>query len=104
MERQIQIIYAPGTWGNCVRWLLDRFTAGSNFSDSFSPWDSNKRVHGNYDLYNSKFLKAHQIDTELLVDPTAQKILIAFEERDLLFAERCGFYRNPENINDEHRY
>ena len=41
----IQIIYAPGTFGNCVRWMFDRFTMGSKFKDIHSPWDEDGRAH-----------------------------------------------------------
>ena len=52
----IQVIYAPGTFGNCVRWMFDRFTKGSNFEGIDSPWDKDHRAHGFDDVdFNIKF-------------------------------------------------
>ena len=105
-ERVIQIIYAPGTFGNCLRWMFDRFTPGSKFKDVDSPWDSDDRAHGFEDTdFNIKFTKAHQlISRNGLPDPTADKVVIYFDTKDLLFIERCGFYRNPGSENEETRY
>ncbi len=98
MERQIQIIYAPGTWGNTLRWMLDRFTEGSQFKDLDSPWDKDGTAHGfDWDTdFNKKFKRGHQLDGRTdSPDPGANKVVISFEPKDLLFVERCGFYRNP---------
>ena len=46
MTNPIQVIYAPGTFGNCVRWMFDRFTKGTNFKGIDSPWDKDHRAHG----------------------------------------------------------
>jgi hypothetical protein len=105
-DSKLQVIYSPGTFGNCLRWLLDRFTFGSNFKDHTSPWDHDQRVHGfKQDLYMEKFEKAHQIDIEhVKMDKTADKIVISYEPTDLLFVERCGFYRNVGNENNQRRF
>ncbi len=102
----IQVIYAPGTFGNTVRWMFDRFTEGSKFKDIDFPWDDDDRAHGFDDSdYNIKFKRGHQLDGRIdSPDPNASKVVINFEPKDLLFAERCGFYRNPGYENDDLRY
>ena len=102
----IQVIYASGTFGNCVRWMFDRFTKGTNFKGIDSPWDKDHRAHG-FDVvdFNIKFKRGHQLDGRLdSPDPDARKVVISFEPKDLLFAERCGFYRNPGWENEKDRY
>ena len=102
----IQVIYAPGTFGNCVRWMFDRFTKGSNFKDVDSPWDKDHRAHGfDEDAFDRRFKRGHQVDGRLdSPDPEANKIVLGVDPSDLLFAERCGFYRNPGNENEKSRY
>jgi len=102
----IQVIYAPGTFGNCVRWMFDRFTKGSNFEGIDSPWDKDHRAHGFNDVdFNIKFKRGHQLDGRTdSPDPSANKVVISFGTGDLLFAERCGFYRNPGMENEMSRY
>lgn len=106
IRNPIQVIYAPGTFGNCLRWMLDRFSEDSNFKHLDSPWDDNGRAHGfePKDL-NKKFLREHQLDgrSDSLV-PEADKVVINFKFKDLLFVERCGFYRNPGWDNERNRY
>ena len=59
----IQVIYAPGTFGTTVRWMFDRFTKGSKLKSFDSPWDKDGRAHGFDDSdYNIKFKKGHQLD------------------------------------------
>ena len=103
----IQVIYAPGTFGNTVRWMFDRFTEGSKFKDEDSPWDEHKRAHKQFDEAgcNVKFRRGHQLPDEgSSPDPSANKVVISFKMGDLLFAERCGFYRNIGYENDDIRY
>ncbi len=103
-KKPIQIIYAPGTFGNCVRWLFDRFTAGSNFADISSPWDENNRTHGDHD-YSKKFELGHQVSGSWgSPDPTMNIVVLSFEPKDLLFAVRCGYYRNPNWENEKGRW
>jgi len=108
MERQIQIIYASGTWGNTLRWMLDRFSNDSQLKHITSPWDGADRSH-HYDenehLYLKKFTRAHPAGCKITkpVD-TAEKIVINFKHRDIVFAERCGFIRNPGCEDDNKRY
>jgi len=106
MSKPIQVIYAPGTFGHCVRWMFDRFTKGSKLAGIESPWDKDDRVHGFFgtDLFNERFTNSHQIADERSLDPNAYKVVISFDDSDLLFAERCGFYRNPGCENEEKRY
>ena len=97
VKKQIQIIYWPGTWGNTLRWLLDRFTANSKFKDMSEPWDKDGRVHGFDDSqYNNAYARAHQVDGKdnLLAD--GKKIVITFDKKDLLFVERCLYFRHPD--------
>lgn len=104
--KPIQVIYAPGTFGNCVRWMFDRFSKRSNFKDVDSPWDKNGRVHGFADEeFNKKFLRGHQLEgrSDSPV-PEADKVVINFKFKDLLLVERCGFYRNPGWNNKKDRY
>ena len=106
MERQTQIVYAPGTWGNTLRWLFDRFTKGSKFQSVDSPWDSDGRAHGFRDEdFNDKFGRAHQLaGRHDSPDPDAFKIVMGFDPSDLVFVERCGFYRNPGCETDSKRH
>jgi hypothetical protein len=106
-SKEIQVIYTPGTFGNAVRWMFDRFTKGSKFKDMYSPWDEHGRVHGfNDDDYNTeKFIRGHQVKGR--VDspiPNTDKVVLSFDPKDILFAERCQFYRVPGWENDEKRY
>ena len=106
IRNPIQVIYAPGTFGNCLRWMLDRFSKGSNFKDLDSPWDQNGRAHGfeNKD-FKKEFVRGHQLDGRFDSPiPEANKVVINFKLNDLLFVERCGFYRNPGWDNEKNRY
>jgi hypothetical protein len=86
--------------------MFDRFTKGSNFEGIDSPWDKDHRAHGFDDVdFNIKFKRGHQVDGRITSpDPSANKVVISFEPKDLLFVERCGFYRNPGNENEKDRY
>jgi len=106
IKKPIQVIYAPGTFGNCLRWMFDRFSEGSNFKNIDSPWDEDDRVHGfGTRIFNERFLSGHQMDGEVgSPDPMADKVVISFKKMDLLFVERCGFYRNPGMETEYQRY
>ena len=107
MQKKNQVIYVPGTIGNCLRWLFYRFIKDSPFKDIDSPWDENRRVHGFFDHsgHDGRFRRGHQINESAdAPDSDADKVVISFEPKDLLFAERCGFYRNPGNENEKNRY
>mgnify|MGYP001495908001 CR=1 FL=1 len=103
MERQVQIIYFPGTFGNCLRWLFDRFSDGSKFKQIDSPWDKDDRVHGFRDhMFMDRFQTGHQWaerSGELIEE--ADKIVLSFQAKDLPFVERCDFYRNPGNEDEK---
>ena len=107
-NKKIQIIYVPGTFGNLLRWLLDRFSLDCKFQHINDPWDRDNRVHERDEkkLYNGKFTHRHQVrdihGNE--PDPDAEKIIINFDKDELLFVERCGFYRNSGNENEQGRY
>ena len=103
-DKKIQIVYHPGTFGGLLRWLLDRFSPDCQFKNIDNPWDENHRVQGVFE-YNQRFITGHQINREeSLMDSEASKIVINFNLDDLLFAERCGFYRNPEQETEQARY
>ena len=106
MTNPIQVIYAPGTWGNCVRWMLDRFYEGTNFKGIDSPWDKDNRAHGfGQSEYNPKFKRAHQqICDAFVIDPDADKLVISFDPTEHMFIERCKFYRNPGMETEQNRY
>ncbi len=101
MTNSIQVIYAPGTWGNTFRWMLDRFSPDSKFSSIDSPWDNFDRAHGfTDDDYNPFYKRGHQMGGRMDryrdgPDTTSDKIVIGYEPIDLLFIVRCGYYRNP---------
>jgi hypothetical protein len=108
-DKKIQIIYAPGTFGHLLRWILDRFSPDCRFQHINDPWDENNRVHERHEkkLYNKKFIRSHQVrydSLSLSVSPDAEKIIITFNKDELLFVERCSFYRNPGNENEQRRY
>ena len=102
----IQVIYAPGTFGNCVRWMFDRFIKGSNFEGMDSPWDKDHRVHEvSNDMFSKRIQRGHQLDgRQDSPNPESNKVIVTFDPKDLLFAERCRFYRNPGWENDKKRY
>lgn len=104
--KPIQIIYAPGTFGNTLRWLLDRFTQGSKFKNVDSPWDENGRAHSfNINDFNPRFIRGHQVaGRDDSPDPRADKVVLNFDVNDLAFIERCGFYRNPGMETEDNRY
>jgi hypothetical protein len=104
--KPIQIIYAPGTFGNCLRWLFDRFSAGSKFKDIDSPWDKDGRAHGfkGHDFLQ-RFERGHQVaDQHSAPNEKANKIILSFQSKDLPFIERCGYYRNPGKESEASRY
>jgi hypothetical protein len=105
-DDKIQIVYAPGTWGNTLRWLFDRFTKGSKFQSVDSPWDKYGRSHGFRDEdFNDKFGRAHQLAGRYdSPDPDASYVVLSFGKNDLIFVERCGFYRNPGMETYKQRY
>ena len=108
-NKQIQVIYFPGTFGNCLRWLFDRFSDGSKFKNIDSPWDGNDRVHGFEDDFMERFQIGHQVDHKssefrsIELIEKADKIVLNFQDKDLPFALRCGFYRIPGNENETGR-
>jgi len=106
INKPIQVVYVPGTFGNALRWMFDRFSKGSKFKDVDSPWDDNGRVHGFKDEdYNIKFKRANQLGDKLdSPDPNALNVVISFQANDFIFVERCAFYRCPGNETDEKRY
>jgi len=106
MERRIQIIYSPGTWGNTVRWMLDRFSKGSKFQGLDSPWDKDGRAHNfKPSDFNYRFIRAHQLDgREDSPDPEAFNVVMRYDRNDLVFAERCAFYRSLGQETEEKRH
>ena len=106
IKKTIQVIYAPGCWGHAVRWMLDRFSPQSRFKGIDSPWDSADNVHGFKSRdYNPLFKRGHQLDGRFdSPDPDADKIILSYEPLDILFVERCRFYRNPGMRIEHNRY
>lgn len=111
LDEKIQIIYSPGTFGKLLRWLLDRFSPSCRFKQINSPWDKDYRVHNKEEenLYNKRFLRGHQIDGLAdhlggAPDSEAEKIVIGFNKDELVFVERCAFYRSPGNEIEQTRY
>ena len=105
VKKPIQVIYSPGTWGNTLRWLLDRFSADSNFKDMSEPWDNDGRVHGFHnEQYNPAFARGHQIGTDSGIDDDTKKIVICFDQKEFLFVERCKYFRHPDFDTEELRY
>lgn len=105
-NKEIIVIFAPGTFGHTVRWMFDRFTKGSNFKDMLSPWDNDRRAHGfSRKQYLKKFQRRHPVDDRTCsMNSDSDKVVVTFDPKDLLFVERCGFYRNPGYENNEKRY
>jgi len=104
MSKAIQIIYAPGTFGNLLRWVLDRFSPDTKLGDT--PWDKNERVHTNLSkLWNPKFTNTHQIgcNAKTTIDTSADKIIINCD-LNFLFQERCSFWRSPGMETEEEQY
>ena len=106
-KKQIQVIYSSGTFGNCLRWLLDRFSTDSKFKNIDSPWDKNNRAHDwDGQRFLKKFTLAHQLVDDCLGGPIpdADKIVINWPLKDLLFAMRMDFIRNPRMEKEDTRY
>ena len=105
-NKEILVIFAPGTFGHTVRWMFDRFTKGSSFKDMLSPWDNDRRAHGfSRRQYLKKFQRRHPVDDQTCsMNSGSDKVVVTFDPNDLLFVERCGFYRNPGYENDKKRY
>jgi hypothetical protein len=72
----------------------------------YSPWDDDDRVHGLVESdFNTKFKRGHQLTGRFdSPDPDSYKLVISFEPKDLIFVERCWFYRTPGNENEKSRY
>ena len=103
-NKKLQIIYHGGMFGNLLRWLIDRFSPDCKFKHINYPWDDNHRVHGKWER-NPRFIRGHQTEDRFSSpDPEADKIVINFAQDQFLFAERCGFYRNPGYETEEGRY
>jgi hypothetical protein len=103
MER-IQVIFYPGTFGNTLRWLLDRFSPISNFKNFDSPWDKDMRAHGfKKEDFNKKFPGGHESDIRWGF-PDADKIVLSFEKNEIVFADRCDYYRSPKHETEESRH
>lgn len=106
-SKKIQVIYFGGTFGNLLRWVLDRFSPDCQFKNLYDPWDKDNRVHKRDErkLYNKKFIRGHQADDGInSPDIEADKIVINFNASELLFVSRCGFYRGPGNETEQGRY
>jgi hypothetical protein len=106
--KPLQVIYSPGCWGNAIRWMLDRFSKDSKFKDMDSPWDTDNRVHDyTKNDYMPIFKRSHQLIAKGSThkpDPTASKIIVTYDEKDTLWIERLGFYRNPGMETEQGRY
>ena len=113
---KLHIIYYPGTFGNCLKWMLDRFSSDSNFKGIVSPWDKDERVHGfegdwvqGYQSlipeYSGRFTACHQFDERLSrVSADTPLVVINYNPADQVFVERCNFYRSPDNRDIEKRH
>ncbi len=97
-NKKIVIAYHPGMYGGLLRWLLDRFSPDCKFKHINNPWDQHHRVHGVFE-YNNKFTRA-DLNVKVPSDNSTDKIVINFNLSDLLFAERCTFYRG-EGFEDD---
>ena len=116
---KLHVLYHPGTFGNCLKWMLDRFSPDSKLKGIMSPWDKDGRVHGFYGTwrtkddehedssYSGRFTNCHQEDVRLSrVSKDTPFVVINYDLTDQLFIERCGFYRDPgqENEHDRHKF
>jgi hypothetical protein len=101
-NKKIVIAYHPGMYGGLLRWLLDRFSPDCKFKHINNPWDQHHRVHGVFE-YNNKFTRA-DLNVKVPSDNSTDKIVINFNLSDLLFAERCTFYRGEGFEDDTGRY
>ena len=94
MERSIQLVYFPGTFGNCLQWCVEKFLPGSAITDDY-PWDKDGRVHQEDWPYQKIFQSVHQIHTPGATeyDDSKPTVVITFEKKHLLLAERLYYYR-----------
>lgn len=87
--------------------MLDRFSEDTQLSHMQSPWDKDNRAHYHTDnehLYKKKFIRAHPAGCTFSAPvDTAEKVVMSFKHQDIVFAERCGFYRNPGWEDDDKR-
>lgn len=113
MQTKIQIIYHGGMFGNLFRFLLDRslpysklktktitdiFTKKNNLHQPFEWSDKFSITHFlSYKDYPHLIERYPELRKKDITqpDPTAEKILITFNDTDEIFAHRCDFYRNP---------
>jgi len=94
VERSIQLVYFPGTFGNCLQWCVEKFLPGSAITDDY-PWDKEGRVHQEDWPYQKIFQSVHQIHTPGATeyDDSKPTVVITFEEKHLLLAERLYYHR-----------
>jgi len=105
LAKKIQIIYAPGTFGNLLRWLLDKFSPNTKFKNIDYPWDKDNRVHSfATKLYNDQFSSQHVLKEGVSANPLINSIVINYQQTDLLFVERCAFYRLPGRETEQGQY
>jgi len=109
----VQILYHPGTFGNLIRFILDRSLPDTKLKLIEYPFDKNenKTIHQTNFPWSKKFTTSHQLDFQNCdfvshphipqaiknekrkPDPKMRKILVTHDDRDEVFVHRACFYR-----------
>ena len=97
--QKIQLLYFPGTFGNCLRWCFEKFHHDSKITED-SPWDHEGTVHQDHWQYQNIFQLTHHVGQKefksmkaFQPDKDKPTIVISFEQKHMLFAERTWFFR-----------
>lgn len=124
-KNKIQIIYFPGTFGNLLRFILDRGLPDSKLKDIENPFTKENNVHQKNFKWSSFFSKGHTVSflrdrPDVLkkypevfgenldnMDPClhSRKIIVTIHDTDKIFMHRSIFCRNPiifgkNNVDD----
>jgi len=105
-KRKIQLLYFPGTFGNCIQWCVEKFLPGSKITSNI-PWDENGRIHQEDWPYHKLFQLCHHVHTPggVAYDRNKPIVVVTFEENHFLLAERLYYHRVIlENKNEFLKY
>ena len=112
LNDQIQIIYHPGTFGNLIKFILDRSLPTSKLKKIYNPFTTEGNLHQNFE-YGNKFVNSHQLSFKthksLLeknneLENTSKRILVTFDINDEIFIHKCEFYRIPQEFKNIPRF
>lgn len=100
MQDTTYIVYHPGTFGNLLCFILDKFSGNEKFKKIQDPFDSDRRLHS-INGYSGKFIPIHPDRSDSIKN---KKISITYKETQSLLIDRCEFYRNIGKEDSNKRY